>query len=117
MKTYVLTDEMWRRGQGGSGSYVYAPDPNAPLCCLGNVLRQEEVVSAAQTECISTLNHLKNLGVRLPLPLDRLPGLIRAQVYRANDTKQPPSDDARRVAEINALTEPYGFRFEFRGDA
>lgn len=117
MKTYTLTDKTWYRGQGSQYSYLNA-GPGKPVCCLGNLLQQEgiNVPEGAQDVVISLIDEGKTVTPELGR-LATAPGAIDKDrrifdVYRANDREI--ATDTERVALINEITEPFGFRFEFK---
>jgi hypothetical protein len=117
MKTYILTDETWHRGQGSLDSYVKPPSyiADAPRCCLGNVVQQEE---GWDDKCSTGRPDLPASLEKLLLVGDPEIGTVKSSVYsiyQAND--EPGLSDTERVAKINAIAEPFGFRFEFRQDA
>lgn len=110
------------RGQGSADSFLNA-GPGEPVCCLGNLLQQEHIptdlwsqeVLQAVGPAASTAELDALLAARDPMT-----GLSMVyRVYDANDrvyVNDVPISDAERVAKINAITEPFGFRFEFKED-
>lgn len=116
MKTYTLTNENWYRGQGSDESYIVPPDGTGPRCCLGNVYQQEGIeTEGGQKEvalCHQLPDELRALAVRGDNFIPSSSEIF--DVYRLNDAVG--SSDHERVAAINKITEPYGFRFEFRED-
>lgn len=117
MKTYILTDKTWHRGRGSVDSYVKPPafEPDAPRCCLGNVVQQEE---NWDEKCYNGRPDLPLELERLLLVGDPAAGTSDSKIYSIYSVNDAPGfSDTERVAKINALTEPFGFQFEFRQDA
>ena len=112
MKTYILTDKTWHRGQGSHDSYIKPPGAHAPRCCLGNVVQQEGWdVKVAPGRPVLPVSLEQRL---LPTTRYGTKESVVWAIYKANDEKG--FSDAERVERINKLTEPHGFRFEFRQD-
>lgn len=117
MKTIVLKDSEWLRGEGSTRSVLYRPD-DAKMCCMG-VASVFFGVPVDQISGVGTLCDLEETPEELGfmfLKTGHMESDIGVKVYKTNDETDDYPSDEERVKELNVLVRPHGINFEFRKD-